>query len=211
MINIKNNIENLLIECVLNEDKNTSKIIIDGLKNDKDISALYVIVDNLKYPKNINESYLEEYINENINFFKKTVNVKRLTEMSKKINKNGDNVLDEAINYILSNDKLPFNFSTYIENFNVVLENIKKSQEKTFNKEEYDFICENFKDPEKKQLEVSQEILNFLNEQLKNELDPETQIMIYETKESIYNKLLSGNNLNENLIDLLILKNKLLV
>lgn len=210
MINIKNNIEALLMECVLNEDRNTSKTIIDGLKGDKDISTLYLIVNNLKYPKNINEDAYSQFIEENIDFFKSTVDIDRLKMLSTKISKKPYDKLDESINYLLTKTKNPFSFIEYIDNFNVVFENIKTFNQQKFDKAEIDFVNENFSNPEKRQLEVSQEILNFLNEQLKDEQDHETKIMIYEAKESVYGKLLSDGNVQENLIELLILKEKLL-
>jgi len=216
IIKIKKGIDNLLQESYLNkESNNNSKLILEELANDKNLQILYYSVNNLENPPVLEESEIEDFINENIKFSKQ-VDKKYLVELASKLNNLELTDLEKSINMVLFEERNALNFTEYNNSKKTIFENIKAKSKSTaldlsqYSEEEVSFVKTFMESPEKIFKQISEECLSILDSKLNEESDDETKMLIYKTKEKIYESHLRNNFDTSNLISLISLKNNLI-
>lgn len=216
IIKIKKGIDNLLQESYLNkESNNNSKLILEELANDKNLQILYYSVNNLENPPVLEESEIEDFINENIKFSKQ-VDKKYLVELASKLNNLELTDLEKSINMVLFEERNALNFTEYNNSKKTIFENIRAKSKSTaldlsqYSEEEVSFVKTFMESPEKIFKQISEECLSILDSKLNQESDDETKMLIYKTKEKIYESHLRNNFDTSNLISLISLKNNLI-
>ncbi len=216
IIKIKKGIDNLLQESYLNkESNNNSKLILEELANDKNLQILYYSVNNLENPPVLEESEIEDFINENIKFSKQ-VDKKYLVELASKLNNLELTDLEKSINMVLFEERNALNFTEYNNSKKTIFENIRAKSKSTaldlsqYSEEEVSFVKTFVESPEKIFKQISEECLSILDSKLNQESDDETKMLIYKTKEKIYESHLRNNFDTSNLISLISLKNNLI-
>lgn len=216
IIKIKKGIDNLLQESYLNkESNNNSKLILEELANDKNLQILYYSVNNLENPPVLEESEIEDFINENIKFSKQ-VDKKYLVELASKLNNLELTDLEKSINMVLFEERNALNFTEYNNSKKTIFENIRAKSKSTaldlsqYSEEEVSFVKTFMESPEKIFKQISEECLSILDSKLSQESDDETKMLIYKTKEKIYESHLRNNFDTSNLISLISLKNNLI-
>lgn len=216
IIKIKKGIDNLLQESYLNkESNNNSKLILEELANDKNLQILYYSVNNLENPPVLEESEIEDFINENIKFSKQ-VDKKYLVELASKLKNLELTDLEKSINMVLFEERNALNFTEYNNSKRTIFENIKSKSKKVgldlsqYSEEEVSFVKTYMESPEKIFKQLSEECLSILDSKLNEESDDETKMLIYKTKEKIYESHLRNNFDTSNLISLISLKNNLI-
>lgn len=216
IIKIKKGIDNLLQESYLNkESNNNSKLILEELANDKNLQILYYSVNNLENPPVLEESEIEDFINENIKFSKQ-VDKKYLVELASKLKNLELTDLEKSINMVLFEERNALNFTEYNNSKRTIFENIKSKSKNVgldlsqYSEEEVSFVKTYMESPEKIFKQISEECLSILDSKLNEESDDETKMLIYKTKEKIYESHLRNNFDTSNLISLISLKNNLI-
>jgi hypothetical protein len=215
IIKIKKGIDNLLQESYLNKESNSSKLILEEIANNKNLQILYYTVNNLENPPALQESEIEDFINENIRF-SNSIDKSDLKGLSSKLNNLELTDLEKSISIVLFEERNALNFVEYNESKKMIYEHIKSKNVKNnldlsqFSEEELS-LAKNFIDnPETVFKQISEECLSVLDNKLNEASDDETKMLIYKTKEKIYETQLKNQYEVDNLINLISLKNSLI-
>jgi hypothetical protein len=215
IIKIKKGIDNLLQESYLNKESNSSKLILEEIANNKNLQILYYTVNNLENPPALQESEIEDFINENIKF-SNSIDKSDLKGLSSKLNNLELTDLEKSISIVLFEERNALNFVEYNESKKMIYEHIKSKNVKNnldlsqFSEEELS-LAKNFIDnPETVFKQISEECLSVLDNKLNEASDDETKMLIYKTKEKIYETQLKNQYEVDNLINLISLKNSLI-
>jgi hypothetical protein len=215
IIKIKKGIDNLLQESYLNKESNSSKLILEEIANNKNLQILYYTVNNLENPPALQESEIEDFINENIKF-SNSIDKSDLKGLSSKLNNLELTDLEKSISIVLFEERNALNFVEYNESKKMIFEHIKSKNVKNnldlsqFSEEELS-LAKNFIDnPETVFKQISEECLSVLDNKLNEASDDETKMLIYKTKEKIYETQLKNQYEVDNLINLISLKNSLI-
>jgi hypothetical protein len=215
IIKIKKGIDNLLQESYLNKESNSSKLILEELANNKNLQILYYTVNNLENPPALQESEIEDFINENIKF-SNSIDKSDLKGLSSKLNNLELTDLEKSISVVLFEERNALNFIEYNESKKMIFEHIKSKNAvnsldlSQFSEEEI-ALAENFiNNPEIVFKQISEECLSVLDNKLNEASDDETKMLIYKTKEKIYETQLKNQYEVDKLINLISLKNSLL-
>jgi hypothetical protein len=215
IIKIKKGIDNLLQESYLNKESNSSKLILEEIANNKNLQILYYTVNNLENPPALQESEIEDFINENIKF-SNSIDKSELKGLSSKLNNLELTDLEKSISIVLFEERNALNFVEYNESKKMIYEHIKSKNVKNnldlsqFSEEELS-LAKNFIDnPETVFKQISEECLSVLDNKLNEASDDETKMLIYKTKEKIYETQLKNQYEVDNLINLISLKNSLI-
>lgn len=215
IINIKKAIDILLESSYQNKDSDKFKIIFEELSKDENLQLLYFCINNLQNPPLMEESEVEDFINENIKLAS-TINLKNIEKINN-ISKVNLSEMDTAIQTVLFEERNAINFVEFNKSKKLIHENIiKKIKTPNINLEEFDpkdvqFIKEYIDNPKEKYEEICNDCLSILNEKLTDEtLDADTKFLIYETKTKILENQINCKFSPENVIDILNLKKNLI-
>lgn len=208
VIQVKNKIDEILNESFLESNNGNVKELLQNLSQDKECAKIYLAINNLQYPQYIPDTSLDEYLTETKKLIE-GIDFKRFKKLGKNIDLQSTFIQKQIEVYLFEN-KNAINFSEYLiaekEIKKHIVEQNKILSESVLNplsQEERKQVEEFSENPDVLIEAVKKDCLNILNEKLReNDLDKETKLLIYETKDKI--------NESKNVIDLLILKNSLL-
>jgi frataxin-like iron-binding protein CyaY len=117
--------EGILAEAYSNSDKSTAAKVLTTIKGNPEIAKLYTIVNNLR-KGDVNESTVDSYIKENIEF-SKGINYKKIAfPIANEIKSDYD--LHNDIGTILFEEKTAYNINRYNSAYNSVKENLLKAK-----------------------------------------------------------------------------------
>lgn len=216
IVKIKKGIDILLENYYNSTEKNEAAKLLSELKSDKDLQILYFCVGNLQNPPKLSPSDIEEYITENINLCKQ-IDRKKLERYTNVLNGIELSNLEKSINTVLFEERSAINFLEFNASKKMIMENIEK-QSKTvdellegYSKEEVEIAKEYAKNPQELLKNICEQCISVLDEKLNTgNLDTDTKLMIYQTKEKIYETQIKCKTDPKNVIDLLTLKQNLL-
>lgn len=217
LYNIKKQIDNLLEESYTNKDKQSAKNLLTELRQNNDVKKLYLILNNLENPPLIPTSEVDSFIAENILAAKGFTNLAGLKTLGNKI-KADLNKSDKAIEKILFESRDAFNFKEYEDAKDIVrkhivnkIENPTTAIKESLSAEDQTILNEFLINPEVLKKKYIKECLDILKSKLSEETDLETKNLIYETRDKLMYEQLEGNNTSENVIEILKLRNNLLI
>lgn len=216
LVKIKNKLDDLIKESYLSENKEQTKAIFQELSENTNLKILYYCVNNLQNPPVLNESEIVEFIDENVKLAKtiNSVDLKRLASELKDVELS---ILDEQINTVLFSTKDAFNFAEYSGAKTGIFEAIKSKRRPTtlnlseYSEEDLEFVKKVISDPEPVFQNLCKECLDVLEQKLETEADLNTKLLIYETREKILQSQINFKFSPENVIEILNLKNDLLM
>lgn len=213
-IKIKKGLDNVIQESFKN-NKETLKLVFEELSNNKDLQLLYWCVDNLENPPVLSESEINDFIDENIKLSKQ-INPTLLESLSNQLENVVLSELEQCINKVLFEERNALNFVDYNNSRKKLFESIANKTKtpsidlKNFSAQDVEFINKYIQEPEQTYAEVCKECIDILNQQLTENLDVDSKLLIFQTKEKILESQIKREFLPENVIDILNLKNNLL-
>lgn len=216
IVKIKKGIDILLENYYTSTDKKEASVLLSELKSNKDLQILYLCVGNLQNPPKLSPSDIEEYITENINLCKQ-IDRKSLERYTSVLNGVSLSELEKSINTVLFEERSALNFFEFNQSKKMVVENIERKSKtmdelfEGYSKEDVTIAKEYAENPQNLLKTLCEDCIKTLDEKLTNgNLDTDTKLMIYQTKEKIYETQIKCKADPQNVIDLLTLKKNLL-
>ena len=219
-------LESLLAEAYEAKDKKSAAKILKIFKENKELSKLYSIVDNLK-KGDVNETTVDQYINENISFAKR-VDYSKI-EFPFEKNMVSENDFYNHVGTILFEEKSAFNINSYNKAYQAVknhlLDEIESKKRKSSTARKISEAIESVDSEDKMLVEsfiktpsnerqnlfesLKSECISNINKHISECENPELKVKMYETKdvilemsfkaESYISDMLKIHDLNKNL------------
>lgn len=216
IVKIKKGIDILLENYYNSTEKEGAAKLLGELKSDKDLQILYFCVGNLQNPPKLSPSDIEAYITENVTLCKQ-IDRKKLERYTNVLNGIELSELEKSINTVLFEERNAINFLEFNQSKKMVVENIEKKSKtldeilEGYSVEDVTIAKQYASNPQNLLKSLCEECIGALDEKLNNkDLDTDTKLMIYQTKEKIYETQINSKADPRNVIDLLTLKNNLL-
>ena len=214
-IKIKKGLDILLENYFNSTDKKEASVLFSELKENKDLQILYYAASNLQNPPKLNEEEIEDFITENVNLCKE-INRGSLDKYLTKLNGVTLSPLEKSINTVLFEERNALNFTDYNSSKKMIAENIKKKSINPeqilegYSSEEVLIAKEYAKNPGQVLKNLCNECIEVLDGKLKEDLDTDTKLLIYQTKERLYEAQINSKTDPKSVIELLTLKKNLL-
>lgn len=214
-VKIKKALDNSIEQSFLTENKVQLKEAFGEIKTNKDLQLLYYCINNLQNPPKMDESEIKEFIEENIKLAKQ-VKLEELSILAEKLENEKLTSVEEDINLVLFSEKSAFNLLEYNQAKKNIIESIRNKVKPVdldlneFSTEDVAFVKTLIDKPEETFKNLCQECLDILNAKLNEEVDLNTKLLIYETREKIFKSQIDFKFLPENVIEILNLKNDLI-
>ena len=216
IVKIKKGIDILLENYYNSTEKENAAKLLGELKSDKDLQILYFCVGNLQNPPKLSPSDIEAYITENVTLCKQ-IDRKKLERYTNVLNGIELSELEKSINTVLFEERNAINFLEFNQSKKMVVENMEKKSKtldeilEGYSVEDVAIAKQYVSNPQNLLKSLCEECIGALDEKLNNkDLDTDTKLMIYQTKEKIYETQINSKADPKNVIDLLTLKNNLL-
>jgi hypothetical protein len=214
-IKIKKGLDILLENYFNSTDKKEASVLFSELKENKDLQILYYAASNLQNPPKLDDNDIEDFITENVNLCKE-INRGSLEKYLTKLNGVNLSPLEKSINTVLFEERNALNFTEYNSSKKMIAENIKKKSINPeqilegYSSEEVLLAKEYAKNPSQVLKNLCNECIEVLDGKLKEDLDTDTKLLIYQTKERLYEAQINSKTDPKSVIELLTLKKNLL-
>ena len=214
-IKIKKGLDILLENYFNSTDKKEASVLFSELKENKDLQILYYAASNLQNPPKLDDNDIEDFITENVNLCKE-INRGSLEKYLTKLNGVNLSPLEKSINTVLFEERNALNFTEYNSSKKMIAENIKKKSINPeqilegYSSEEVLLAKEYAKNPGQVLRKLCNECIEVLDGKLKEDLDTDTKLLIYQTKERLYEAQINSKTDPKSVIELLTLKKNLL-
>jgi hypothetical protein len=214
-IKIKKGLDILLENYFNSTDKKEASVLFSELKENKDLQILYYAASNLQNPPKLDDNDIEDFITENVNLCKE-INRGSLEKYLTKLNGVNLSPLEKSINTVLFEERNALNFTEYNSSKKMIAENIKKKSINPeqilegYSSEEVLLAKEYAKNPGQVLRNLCNECIEVLDGKLKEDLDTDTKLLIYQTKERLYEAQINSKTDPKSVIELLTLKKNLL-
>jgi hypothetical protein len=216
LLKIKKGIDVLLENSYKKSDKSATQLIFESIGEDKNVQILYFCATNLESPPKLSDEEIEEFINENI-ILGKSIEKTNLKKYTRTLSKVELSPLEQAINTILFENRTALNFTNYNESRAMVVEHIK-SKNKILSENLTEYSSEDIlfakmyaNDPDGTYKNICEDCIGILDEKLtSDDVENDVKILIYRTKERIYESQIKEGPLVKNVLEMLKLKEELL-
>jgi len=216
IVKIKKGLDFLIESAFHNQDIVQPKLIFEEIAQDKNLQILYFCVNNFQHPPLMNESEINDFIDENIKLAKE-VESTILSESLSSVKELELSELDQAIGTILFETRTAINFTKYNKSRKIVYESILNKIKPSgldlseFDEKDVQFVKEYIENPQEKVKQICNECIAVLDEKLSDDnLDNETKLLVFETKTKLLENQINCKFQPENVIDLLKLKKNLI-